>query len=142
MNRQILTFVSTLLFSAILGIGNSYAQNSKQDNLSTSKTTEKMIVVKVTYTVKDEYVNTNKEMIQAFLTDFKKLDGTQFLYSILQGEDGKTFIHTSQYKNKEIQQILLNTPSFLRFQEQRDKNLTSEPKIEFLNYVGASKEVF
>ena len=98
-----------------------------------------MIVVKVTYTVKDEYVNPNKEMIQAFLTDFKKLDGTQFLYSILQSEDGKTFIHTSQYKNKEIQQVLLNTPGFLRFQEQRDKNLASEPKIEFLNYVGASK---
>lgn len=129
------------MFSAILGISKSYAQNLKQDNLSTLKTTEKMIVVKVTYTVNDEYVNTNKEMIQAFLTDFKKLDNTQFLYSILQSEDGKTFIHTSQYKNKEIQQILLNTPSFLRFQEQRDKNLASEPKIEFLNYVGASKEV-
>jgi quinol monooxygenase YgiN len=142
MNRQILTFVSTLLVSAVLGTGNSYAQNSKQNKLSTSKTTEKMIVVKVTYTVNDEYVNTNKELIQAFLTDFKKLDQTQFLYSIFQTADGKTFIHTSQYKNKDIQQILLNTPSFLHFQEQRDKNLASEPTIEFLNYVGASKEVF
>lgn len=101
-----------------------------------------MIVVKVTYTVNDVYVKTNKEMIQAFLSDFKKLDSKQFLYSILQTEDGKTFIHTSQYKNKAIQQTLLNTPSFLRFQEQRDKNLASEPTIEFLNYVGASKEVF
>ena len=101
-----------------------------------------MIVVKVTYTVNDAYVNTNKELIQVFLTDFKKLDNTQFLYSIFQNEDGKTFIHTSQYKDKEIQKILLNTPSFLHFQEQRDKNLASEPKIEFLNYVGASKEVF
>lgn|SRR5690606_13275025 len=98
-----------------------------------------MIVVKVTYTVNDVYVNTNKEMIQAFLTDFKKLDGTQFLYSILQTEDGKTFIHISQYKNKDIQQILLNTPSFLHFQEQRDKNLVSEPKIEVLNFIGSSK---
>lgn len=130
------------MVSAVLGTGISYAQNSKQNNLSISKTTEKMIVVKVTYTVNDEYVNTNKELIQKFLTDFKKLDSTQFLYSILQTEDGKTFIHTSQYKNKEIQQILLNTPSFLRFQEQRDKNLVSDPKIEFLSYVGASKEVF
>ena len=83
MNRQILTFVSTLLVSAVLGTGISYAQNSNQNNLSTSKTTEKMIVVKVIYTVNDEYVNTNKELIQAFLTDFKKLDPTQFLYSIL-----------------------------------------------------------
>src|SRR5690554_7730135 len=101
MNRQILTFVSTLLVSAVLGTGISYAQNSKQNNLSTSKTTEKMIVVKVTYTVNDEYVNTNKELIQALLTDFKKLDQTQFLYSIFQSKDGKTFIHTSQYKNKD-----------------------------------------
>ena len=130
------------MVSAVLGTGISYTQNFKQNNLSISKTTEKMIVVKVTYTVNDEYVNTNKELIQKFLTDFKKLDSTQFLYSILQTEDGKTFIHTSQYKNKEIQQILLNTPSFLRFQEQRDKNLVSDPKIEFLSYVGASKEVF
>lgn len=101
-----------------------------------------MIVVKVTYTVNDEYANTNKELIQKFLSDFKKLERTQFLYSIFQSEDGKTFIHTSQYKNKDIQQVLLNMPSFLHFQEQRDKNLASEPKIEFLKYVGASKEVF
>lgn len=100
-----------------------------------------MIVVKVTYTVHDAYVNTNKEMIQAFLTDFKKLDSTQFLYSILQAEDSKTFIHISQYKNKDIQQILLNTPSFLHFQEQRDKNLASEPKIEVLNFIGSSKDI-
>ncbi|SRR5690606_4482721 len=100
-----------------------------------------MIVVKVTYTVNDAYVNTNKEMIQAFLTDFKKLDGTQFLYSILQTEDRKTFIHISQYQNKDIQHVLLNTPSFLHFQEQRDKNLASEPQIDVLNFVGSSKDV-
>lgn len=100
-----------------------------------------MIVVKVTYTVKDAYENTNKEMIQAFLADFKQLDNSQFLYTVLQTEDEQTFIHTSQYKNKDIQQTLLNTPSFLRFQKQRDENLASEPKIEFLKYVGASREV-
>lgn len=100
-----------------------------------------MIVVIVTYTVNDMYVNTNKEMIQAFLTDFKNLDSTEFSYSIFQTEDGKTFIHTSQYKNKEIQQTILTTPSFLRFQEQRDKNLTSEPKIEILNFIGSSKAI-
>lgn len=101
-----------------------------------------MIVVKVTYTINDEYINTNKEMVQKFMTDFNKLDNTQFLYSVFQTEDNKTFIHISQYKNKDIQQVLLNTPSFLHFQEQRDKNLASEPKIDFLNYIGASKEVF
>lgn len=101
-----------------------------------------MIVVKVTYTVRDAYVNTNREMIQAFLADFRKLDPTQFLYTIVQTADGNTFMHTSQYKNKDIPQVLLNTPSFRRFQQQRDAHLLSEPIIEFLTYVGASREVF
>ncbi|QQT25610.1 hypothetical protein [Sphingobacterium spiritivorum] len=99
-----------------------------------------MIVVKVTYTVNREYVNTNKERIQNFLTDFKKLDNTQFLYSVFQKEDGDTFVHLSQYQNKDIQQELLNTASFIHFQEQRDKNLASEPQIEFLNFIGNSED--
>lgn len=100
----------------------------------------KMIVVKVRYKVKDAYVDTNKELIQKFLTDFEKLDNTQFLYTIFQGEDN-SFTHLSQYKNKEIQQVLLNTPSFLHFQEQRDKYLVSEPEIELLNLIGSSKDI-
>lgn len=100
-----------------------------------------MISVQVTYTVNDEYVNTNKELIQKFLKDFKKLDNSQFLYTISQASDGKTFIHTSQYKNEVIQQTILNTPSFLHFQQQRDRNLASQPKIEILDPIGASKEV-
>ncbi len=100
-----------------------------------------MIVVKVTYTVNDKYTDMNKEMIQKFLTDFEKLDNTQFLYSIFQSEDHKTFTHISQYANKDIQQVLLNTQSFLYFQEQRDKNLASGPRIEALNFIGSSKEI-
>jgi len=100
-----------------------------------------MIVIKVTYAVNDGYADMNKEMIRKFLTDFKRLDNTQFLYSVFQSEDNKTFTHISQYANSDIQQILLNTPGFLHFQEQRDKNLASEPKIEVLNFIGSSKEI-
>lgn len=101
-----------------------------------------MIAVKVTYSVNDAYINTNKELIQKFLTDFRKLDSSQFLYTVFQTKDGKNFIHISQYKNEAIQQVLLNTPSFVYFQQQRDNNLASEPTIEMLNHIGASKEVF
>jgi hypothetical protein len=101
-----------------------------------------MIVVRATYTVNGEYADQNKEMVEAFLTDFKKLDSKQFLYSVFQMGDGKTFVHLSQYQNKGIQQELLNTPSFIQFQEQRDKNLLSEPQIEFLDFIGASRDVF
>lgn len=56
-------------------------------------------------------------------------------------EDGQTFVHLSHYKNKEIQQEVLNTPDFILFQERRDKNLASEPAIEMLNFIGNSKDV-
>ena len=36
-----------------------------------------MITVKVTYTVKPEYVQKNKENIQVFMADFKKLDNNE-----------------------------------------------------------------
>lgn len=100
-----------------------------------------MIVVKVTYTVNDAYIDTNKSLVQAFLQDFKKLDNTQFLYTVLQNKDEKTFLHISQYKNNEIQQVILNTPSFLHFQKQRDKNIISEPVIEMLNFIGSSADI-
>lgn len=101
-----------------------------------------MITVKVTYKVNDAYVSINLERIQNFLADFKRLDHTQFVYTVFQGKDTNTFIHMSQYKNKEIQETLLNTPSFLYFQEQRDKNLATEPVIEVLNHIGCSKDIF
>lgn len=101
-----------------------------------------MIVVKVTYKVNDAYVSTNQERIQNFLADFKRLDHTQFIYTVFQGTDSNTFIHISQYKNKEIQETLLSTVSFIYFQEQRDKNLVTEPVIEVLNHIGCSKDVF
>lgn len=100
-----------------------------------------MIAVKVTYSVTPEYVSSNKEAIENFLTDFKKLDGTQFLYSVFQIGGSNTFVHLSQYQNKDIQQELLNTSSFVQFQKQRDQNLATEPQIEFLNFIGSSKEV-
>lgn len=101
-----------------------------------------MITVKVTYKVNDAYVSINLERIQNFLADFKRLDPAQFVYTVFQGTDSNTFIHISQYKNKEIQETLLNTPSFLYFQQQRDKNLVTEPVIEVLNHIGSSKDVF
>jgi|SRR5690606_15651560 len=100
-----------------------------------------MIVVSVTYTVNKEYANKNKELIERFLHDFKQLEPASFLYTVFENPEGATFRHTSQYANKEIQQQILTLPSFVHFQEQRDKNLIAEPKIELFHYVGASKEV-
>ena len=101
-----------------------------------------MITVKVTYTVKPEFVETNKENIRRFLSDFKKLDSSEFRYNVYLQEDGITFLHFSTYKNEDIQKQILNVESFKSFQEERDKSgLDGTHKVEVLSYVGSSFDV-
>ncbi len=92
-----------------------------------------MISVIVTYKIKSDFVTKNRANIQKFIADFKTLDSNKFQYSVFTKQDGVTFAHHSLYDNEHIQHILLNTPSFLEFQKQRDLNLDESPKIEFLN---------
>lgn len=98
-----------------------------------------MIKVIVTYTVKSEFLEENKNNINLFLEDFKNLNEKNFEYEVFCTEDNCSFVHISSYKNAEIQQKILNTPSFLAFQNARDKSgLVVEPKISILNFVGSN----
>jgi hypothetical protein len=102
-----------------------------------------MIVVKVTYTVKEAFAEENKKNINRFLSDFKKLDTDTFQYNVYLQQNGKTFIHISHYRDKEIQKKLLQVPSFLKFQKMRDeRGLEGEPSIEELRLVGNSNKIF
>ncbi|PXY41823.1 hypothetical protein DMB65_04470 [Flavobacterium cheongpyeongense] len=101
-----------------------------------------MITVKVSYTVKPELVEANKANINTFLSDFKKLNPSEFRYNVYLQDDGITFLHFSTYKNEEIQKQILNISSFKSFQEQRDKSgLGNTHKVEILSYVGSSFDV-
>lgn len=101
-----------------------------------------MISVKVSYTVKPDFVSQNKQNINAFLADLKKLKHIQFLYNVYLQEDGLTFLHISMYENEEAQQAILTTPSFLEFQKQRDESgLAINPVVEKLNLFGSSLSV-
>lgn len=98
-----------------------------------------MISVKVTYIVKPEFVIQNKANIKIFLEDFKKLSTSDFKYDAFLCEDGITFLHLSSYKNKEIQNQVLNVPSFKNFQKERDESdLNNSHKFELLEYLGSS----
>lgn len=99
-----------------------------------------MINVIVTYTIPKDFVETNKVNINRFLQDFKSLKQSEFSYRILQ-KDEQTFVHISKYLNEEIQKQLLNIPSFLEFQKQRDESCDDiQQKIEVLEFVGSSGE--
>ena len=96
-----------------------------------------MISVLVSYRVKPEFVEQNKINIQKFLTDFEELDASKFKYSVSVKEDGVSFVHYSQYADENIQNELLNVPSFKAFQEMRDASgLNGSHKVEILQSVG------
>ncbi|VXC55077.1 hypothetical protein [Chryseobacterium sp. 8AT] len=96
-----------------------------------------MINVIVTYTVKPEFVSENKSNIQKFLNNFKNLDQSKFEYKVFVKEDGVTFVHFSNYENEEVQNMVLNIPSFKEFQRVRDESgLNDSHQVEFLKSVG------
>lgn len=90
----------------------------------------------VSYTVKPEFVSTNKANIQKFLNDFKNLDQSTFEYKVFVKEDGVTFLHYSNYINEEVQHEVLNVPSFKEFQRLRDESgLNDSHKVELLQSI-------
>jgi len=98
-----------------------------------------MISVKVSYTVKPEFVDQNRNNINVFLADFKKLSTLNFLYNVYLQEDGLTFLHVSMYENEEVQNQIMNVPSFLNFQKERDESgLDASAQIESLQLIGSS----
>jgi hypothetical protein len=98
-----------------------------------------MITVKVTYTVKDAFVEDNKQNINTFLADFKTM-GDDFRYTIY--SKGGTFIHLSHYKNEDIQTKVLAVPSFKAFQAARDASgLIGEHQVEVLQLEGTTAEI-
>ncbi|WP_343604523.1 hypothetical protein [Fluviicola sp.] len=101
-----------------------------------------MISVIVTYQVNPEFSEQNKANIQRFLTDFESLDHTQFKYTVLCKEDGISFVHLSNYENKEIQEQLLHVPSFKEFQRLRDESgLNDSHRVEVLEMIGSKGEL-
>jgi len=98
-----------------------------------------MIHVLVTYTISADFIEKNKQNIALFLSDFKKLDPSKFCYDVFNEGAGSTFIHLSEYADETIQQQLLNTPSFIRFQQERDLHiLNNSHTLKVLTRVGSS----
>ena len=59
-----------------------------------------MKAVKVQYTVKEEYVATNKNNIERVIHDLKAMNNSNIKYSSFLQEDGKTFVHLAFYPDE------------------------------------------
>ena len=101
-----------------------------------------MINVMVSYRVNPDFVEENKVNIEKFLESFKDLDHKKFTYSVFLNHDGVSFTHISHYEDKDIQQEVLNTPSFIDFQRKRDESgLDDSHSVQMLQYIGSTTRI-
>lgn len=101
-----------------------------------------MNVVKVQYTVKKEYIETNKANIQRVIIDLKDINNPNIKYSAFLIDNGKSFVHFVMQLDDQAQKPLIELPSFQDFQRQmRESDLEVAPKAENLHLVGSSWDI-
>jgi hypothetical protein len=98
-----------------------------------------MKIVKVTYTAKIEFAETNQNNIKNVMADLQKLNHPGINYNCCLSANSKTFIHTAFFKSEEDQKLLNELASFKHFQEQlKSAGFEVLPKQELLTLVGSS----
>jgi hypothetical protein len=102
-----------------------------------------MNAVKVQYTVKEEYVETNKANIQRVMADLQEINNPDIQYSAFLMDDGKSFVHFVLRANDEAQKTVSELSSFQEFQRQlKESGPEVPPNAENLEVVGLSWDIF
>ena len=102
-----------------------------------------MNAVKVQYTVKEAYVETNKANIQRVMADLKEINPPGIIYTAFLLDDGQSFVHFVMRVDDEAQKTLSELPSFQEFQRQlKESGPEAPPNAENLTLVGTSRDMF
>lgn len=102
-----------------------------------------MVVIKVEYTVREEYAATNSANIEKVMADLRKLNNASLKYSAYCKKDGKSFVHFAQYPDEESKDIVTNLESFKAFRSQLLASTPeSKPVNERLDLVGSAYDIF
>ena len=102
-----------------------------------------MNAVKVQYTVKAEYVETNKRNIERVMTALREINHPGIKYSAFLLDDGRTFVHFVLRASDEAAKVLSDLAAFQDFQKQlRASGPESPPNAEDLSLVGSSWDFF
>jgi hypothetical protein len=100
-----------------------------------------MNVIKVEYTVREDYVETNKGNIAAVMKELRSLNApVKYFVSIK--ENARTFVHIAISRDEESGNIIPNLDSFKKFKEQLSSGVESPPVSENLKIVNSSFDIF
>ncbi len=102
-----------------------------------------MHITRVTYTVKPEFVETNKKNIEAVMAEVRSKNWPGFKYATYLAPDGISFMHFAMAESKEVNDQLLTLESFKHFtSELRSKGAEAPPKSEHMSLVASGYEIF
>ena len=77
-----------------------------------------MKIIRVTYTVKKEFVEANKRNIERVMSDLKAEKNHSIKYSSFLEPDGKTFMHFVMHPDTETLSVLEGLDSFKNFRKE------------------------
>ena len=102
-----------------------------------------MEAVKVQYTVREEYVATNKKNIEQVMAELRTLNNPGIKYSSFSLDDGKTFVHFGMYADAESKSIVGELESFKKFRQQlKESQPEVLPNAEDLSLVASAYDIF
>lgn len=96
-----------------------------------------MKTIIVQYTVKDEFVETNKANVAAVMDDLKAQNADIHYFTSIK-EDGKTFVHVAIDKAGEVDKTLGGLDSFNSFRAALQEGATTPPQATYHELVGKS----
>lgn len=102
-----------------------------------------MRIIRVTYTVREEFVETNRRNIALVMKEVRELNKPGINYTSFIEPDGKTFMHFAMYPNNETVQIIENLPSFKSFRNAlKESKPEVPPQAVDLSLVASSYDIF
>lgn len=102
-----------------------------------------MRIIRVSYRVRDEFVEVNKQNIEKVMSDLRAMNNPDIKYATFLEPDGKTFMHFAMYPNEETLQILENLNSFNSFRrELKESRPEVPPKQTDLSLVASAYDIF
>jgi len=101
-----------------------------------------MKAVKVEYTVRPEYVDTNKANIKKVMDRLREHPIDGMMYSSYTKDDGQTFVHINICRDQETMSRLGELPEFNEFQKAlKASGPVSPPQASKLDLVAAGFDI-